>query len=360
MTKRKLTAVLLTATLVCSTLPVAKLQAAKKVSLSSTSLTMQVGKTTTLKLNNNTKKVTWSVISGKSIITLSNKTKKGVTVKANKVGNATIQAKVSNKKYTCKVNVKEKEQKPTPQPTTKPLTQDEIYANREADTASINTVIEELVKTYARIPTDVTDTNYYTWGSDGHLVGINWESCRIEGTLSLASLKHLVSLNCSNNNITSLDVSQNTNLETLQCSTNKMKQLDISKNAELTNLDCSSNELTALDITNCNKLKYLNLSYNALEKWDSSSANKDLLEFNCSKNQIRNIDTANYSALTTLNCSGNLLLQLDVSKNTALQSLLCFKNYLKKVDVTSNTLLLTLNCDYGVEVIGFSGTITWH
>lgn len=77
--------------------------AAKKVKLNKVKVTLRVGKTVTLKLKNNKKKVKWSS-SNKKIATVTQKGK----VKAKKAGKATITAKVGKKKYKCKVIVQGK------------------------------------------------------------------------------------------------------------------------------------------------------------------------------------------------------------------------------------------------------------
>lgn len=74
---------------------------AKTISISSKTKSMTVGSKTTLKMKGTSKKVTWSS-SNKKVATVSSK---GV-VKALTVGKATITAKVSGVKYTCKVTVK--------------------------------------------------------------------------------------------------------------------------------------------------------------------------------------------------------------------------------------------------------------
>ncbi|MFQ9514655.1 MAG: Ig-like domain-containing protein [Eubacterium sp.] len=70
------------------------------VSLNKTNIAIKKGKSYTLTLQNNTKKIKWSS-GNKKIATVSSKGK----VKAKKDGTVTITAKVGSKKYKCKVTV---------------------------------------------------------------------------------------------------------------------------------------------------------------------------------------------------------------------------------------------------------------
>lgn len=81
--------------------------AARKVSLSAKKITVEVGSKDTLKVKNTgKKKVKWTIKNGKKYISLSKKKKTSVVVTGKKVGKAVVQAKVGNKKLTCKVTVK--------------------------------------------------------------------------------------------------------------------------------------------------------------------------------------------------------------------------------------------------------------
>lgn len=82
-----------------------KSDAAKNVTITK-SVNVYKGKTVKIKLSNNKKTVTWSVIKGSKNISLSNKGKTGVTVTGRNVGKATVQAKAGGKKYVCSVTVK--------------------------------------------------------------------------------------------------------------------------------------------------------------------------------------------------------------------------------------------------------------
>lgn len=79
--------------------------AAGKVKLSSTKKTVMVGKTVTIRLKNNKKKVKWSVSNKK--IKIVKKTKQYAKVKALKKGKCVLKAKVGKKTYKCQITVKE-------------------------------------------------------------------------------------------------------------------------------------------------------------------------------------------------------------------------------------------------------------
>ncbi|MGO4972408.1 Ig-like domain-containing protein [[Clostridium] aminophilum] len=81
---------------------------AATVKLNATKKTIEVGKTTTLKVKGTTKTVKWNS-SNKKIATVSSKGK----IKGIKAGTCTIKAKVGGKTYKCKVKVKKASTKPT-------------------------------------------------------------------------------------------------------------------------------------------------------------------------------------------------------------------------------------------------------
>ncbi len=113
---KKICGVLLIWAMMLTLIPVQS-NAAKKVKLNKSKLSLYVGKSYTLKLKSNKKKIKWSS-SRKSIATVSSKGK----VKAKKKGTCKITAKVGKKKYVCKVTVKKKLVKnnnDTPEETTK-------------------------------------------------------------------------------------------------------------------------------------------------------------------------------------------------------------------------------------------------
>ena len=132
----------------------------------------------------------------------------------------------------------------------------------------------------------------------------------------------LTSLFCINNQLDSLDVSNNTSLDSLVCINNQLTSLDVSQNTVLTVFACDINQLTSLDV----------------------SANTSLISLFCSDNQLTNLDVSQNTALTTLNCVSNQLTSLNLNTNTSLTNLYCYDNSLANLNVNTNTDLILLKC----------------
>jgi len=154
---------------------------------------------------------------------------------------------------------------------------------------------------------------------------------------------NIVSLSCSNQQLTYLDVSRYTALTYLSCDNNKITSLDVSSNSALTYLSCSYNKLTSLNVSGNPELTNLDCRCNQLKTLDVSN-NTALTDLVCFGNQLKILDVRNNTALTNLACNGNLLTALDVSKNTALTNLTCNGNLLTTLDVSNNIKIRNLEC----------------
>ena len=153
----------------------------------------------------------------------------------------------------------------------------------------------------------------------------------------------LFELSCYDNQLKSLDVSKNTALEWLSCDNNQLTVLNLSKNTALDRLYCGGNQLTALDVSKNTALKYLYCYENQLTLLDVSK-NTALETLSCGGNRLTSLDVSKNTALETLYCSGNRLTALDVSKNPELNDLYCNDNQLTLLDVSKNTALYRLYC----------------
>ena len=108
---------------------------------------------------------------------------------------------------------------------------------------------------------------------------------------------NLTDLICDNNQLTSLDLTQNTNLLSLGCFSNQLSQLFIQNLTNLQNLNCYTNNLTTIDLTGVLNLDSLSIAGNLLTS----------------------IDISNLTKLRILHCTGNKLTDLNISTNKKLK-----------------------------------------
>ena len=82
---------------------------------------------------------------------------------------------------------------------------------------------------------------------------------------------------------------------------------------------------------------------NLIGKLDVSNCT-ELVELDCSYNQLTELDISNNTAMWYLDCGDNQLTELDVSNNTALEHLVCDNNQLTELDISNNTAMWILSC----------------
>ena len=153
----------------------------------------------------------------------------------------------------------------------------------------------------------------------------------------------VTALDCSSNELTSLDASGHTALTTLDCSSNKLTSLDASGCTALTTLDCHYSQLISLNVSGCTSLTKLYCWTNRLTNLNVSGCTA-LIYLNCEDNQLTSLDVSGCTALTKLNCHFNRLISLNVSGCTALTKLDCNNNQLTSLDVSNHKALTTLDC----------------
>ncbi|NHN27390.1 T9SS type A sorting domain-containing protein [Flavobacterium jejuense] len=172
---------------------------------------------------------------------------------------------------------------------------------------------------------------------------IDCNSLSISDLTGIEAFLNLTGLRCSSNQLSSLDVSQNTSLLYLECESNQLSSLDVSQNTSLTDLRCATNPLSSLDVTQNTSLTVLHCYSNQLSSLDVTQ-NTSLIDLLCSTNQLSSLDVSQNTSLTDLVCGGNQLSILDVSQNTSLTDLNCANNQLSSLDVSQNSSLTKLFC----------------
>ena len=195
--------------------------------------------------------------------------------------------------------------------------------------------------TGSTISLGITGTDVYIDKGNGAPVQYSGNATVLGSEIKLYG--NITGLHCGYNQLTALDVSNNTALKELNCWGNQLTALDVSKNTALTRLDCGYNQLTALDVSKNTALTRLECMGNHLTAFDVSK-NTALTELDFGWNNLTTINLLSNTALTYLGCYQNQLTSLDVSKNTVLGILYCNNNQFTELDLSKNTALTWLYC----------------
>jgi len=162
-------------------------------------------------------------------------------------------------------------------------------------------------------------------------------------SLALGGLTSITDLRCSNNNLTSLNVTRLTSLTTLLCYTNSLTSLSVTGLTSLVNLYCYNNSLTSLNVTGLTKLQLLHCFSNKLTSLVLGTAPM-LTTLSCYNNNLTSLNVSNLPKLSNLSCYTNNLTSLNVAGCTSLAKLYCNNNYLTSLSVTGLSKLTYLSC----------------
>jgi len=189
--------------------------------------------------------------------------------------------------------------------------------------------------------------NFAVWNDEipKQIIALYLENKNLTGAAFFTGLTKLNYLNCSYNDLTELNITNNPAMEYLECAFNGLSELDVSNNILLQYLSFGNNDLTELDITNNTALQHLSCFYNRLTELDVTN-NIAIKHLTCAFNSITQLDITNNTALTRLDCCYTILTELDITNNLSLQYLNCEYTYLTELNVTNNTYLTELSCGY--------------
>lgn len=234
---------------------------------------------------------------------------------------------------------------------------------------------DEAFRTYLQENADTDGDGALSETECGDVTDLPLSGMEIADLTGIGNFTKLTALDCSDNQLTTLDLSDAAMLAKLDCSGNgTLESLTLPEPMQLggismpgsmlTVLDCSDCALSSLSLDNCIVLGELNCSGNQLETLDLSgnttlirldcsgnaltaldvAANGNLVELNCADNQLTDLSCFNYQNLTDLDCSGNQLTTLSVTGNSVLETLNCANNQLTTLSLSGDTSLVELDC----------------
>ena len=188
----------------------------------------------------------------------------------------------------------------------------------------------------------------------------------------------ITELDVSGKGISSLDgIEHFTALSILDCTNNNLTELDLTKCATLTNLSCSSNKLTKLNVNGLQKLAHLNCQNNLLETINMSDCplletpmvgkNSSLITVtakNCTNmatlsiedSSLSTLDVSGCTSMISLFCRNNQLTSLNIDGCASLKELYCYNNLLPELDVSCvPTLVELVAFDNLLETVTLTG-----
>ena len=140
------------------------------------------------------------------------------------------------------------------------------------------------------------------------LINLGYDAIHDDSVLT-TSIDTVTYLNIDNQNISDLTgIEDFTTLTALLCDNNQLTSLDVSNNIALTHLVCTNNDLIILNVSNNSTLTHLNCGGNDLTSLDVSN-NTTLTSLSCGANQLSSLDLTNNSALTVFENTENFIMQ---------------------------------------------------
>lgn len=164
-------------------------------------------------------------------------------------------------------------------------------------------------------------------------------------SLNLNDLTNLQFLSCNNNQISSLNVSGLINLRFLSCSAiYDLSSLNVNGLTNLKFLGCDSCQLTSLDVQGLINLEALYCSDNQLTSLNLQGL-ANLNRLNCMLNNLSSLNVQGLTSLIELECPNNQLTSLNLQGLTSLNRLVCYDNQLTSLDLQGLINLQNIFCD---------------
>lgn len=161
--------------------------------------------------------------------------------------------------------------------------------------------------------TNIADTLF-----EQALINLGYDTGVPDGSVPTANIDTIKILDVSNNSISDLSgIEDFMALEDLNCSNNQLSSLNLSSNTALLKLNVYNNQVSNLDL----------------------STNTALTELYAYNNQMNSLNVRTCTSLTVLYCQNNNLASLDISNNLLLQSFYASGNSFITFDISVNTAL---------------------
>lgn len=210
-----------------------------------------------------------------------------------------------------------------------------------------NDVAKDLIGNYFTI--DANGDNEIQINEAINVSAINVSNANITSLFSLENFINLQSLNCGNNQLTSIEVSGLNNLQNFICSNNQLSILNTTGLNNLQIIDCRFNLLNTLTIGDLSNLQELNCEHNNLTTLNTSGLT-NLQVLYCDNNSLTTLNANGLSNLIYLDCTYNQLNTLTLIESNNLQRLECRNNLITTLNMNNTSHLEYLGCQYNNQL----------
>ena len=167
---------------------------------------------------------------------------------------------------------------------------------------------------------------------------LNVVNKNISDLTGIEAFVNITELQAGDNNLSTIDVTQNVLLEKIWVYRNNLTNLNLSANTAMQRVSAGGNQLTSIDLTGLNQVHTLLIWQNQLSDLEISDLNQ-LTSLDVRDNQLSNLDASANSLIETLVASNNNISAVNLGTNTSLLNLYLNDNPLTSLDITENTSL---------------------
>ena len=205
---------------------------------------------------------------------------------------------------------------------------------------------------------DQNDLTSLDLSNNTELIEVSFNDNNISN-LNLGNITKLQDLNASRNKLTNIDLSKNYDLRFVLLDNNNISNIDLSKNLRLRGIFIDNNKLTNLNLSNNNGLRQISCSNNELETLLLPSARiTESTSLHCDNNNLTTLDVTSLSHLYIIKCNNNNLEELDLShissytgndlsRRHGLEEADCSYNQLKSLKLPSGVYFnASINCSH--------------
>lgn len=165
-----------------------------------------------------------------------------------------------------------------------------------------------------------------------------------DGEIQYSEALQVSYLQLYNTNISNvIGIEYFTNLINLQCSYNNINDVDLLSLVNIQTINLSYNNLNQINTNTLINLTSLSCSNNNITSVDLTN-NSNLLNINFDSNNLQTLDISNLNQLTVLTCNNNMLVNIDLPTATNLQSINCSNNLLTNMNFSNYVNLTSIDC----------------